>query len=153
MSTETTNPIPENQIELPFQSYKVRVLKCEKKVAKSGHPMFVQEVEIFGAKPFTQNGVSIDPNGIVMTGWVSLQTKMIDAINVNRNSLGLPAIKSSQIGDLRAEDYVGQEGAVVAVSKKEEVKNEVTGETVVNPFTGKPVLQFNKKITQWLARE
>ena len=151
--TTTENQIPEAQIRLPFNSYKVRVLKCEKKIAKSGSPMLVQECEIFESPNFTQDGVSVNPNGINLTAWISLQSKMIDQINSNRKALGLSAVKVADIGNINPDDYPGQTGAVIAVSKAEDMVNDVTGEPITNPNTGKVVQSWNKRITQWLARE
>lgn len=149
---QVENQIPADQIKLPFQSYRVRCLKSEPQTSSKGNRMFVQEWEVYDAKTFIQDGVTVNPNGVIIIHRTAFTPKTVDMVNAQRSACGLPSVKYDDFPNVRNEDYLGAEAAVIASSDSEEMKNEVTGEPIVNPNTGKPVIRWTKRVNQWLPR-
>jgi hypothetical protein len=152
MSNDSENTVSQASVKLPRNSYRLRCVSCEVGKSKKGDFQLIQTYEIFGAAPLQVDGVMVDINGIQMKNWQTLTQNSVDFFNLNRNSLGLPPVKFSDKGSINAADYKGLEGAAICESESQEVKNEVTGEPILNPHTGQPVIQWNKRINQWLPR-
>lgn len=130
------------------QTYKVRCLASKNdKTKKAGLRMFTQEFEI------TEDSTD-GLNGVKIPYWCVMHPKMLRSVNDERSSLGLPKITSiDQYANLDPLEYVGLTGYVTAKEEHTEKKNEVTGEAIVNPNTGKPMTITRKTITGFCARE
>lgn len=152
MSNDVENKVAEMNVKLPRNSYKLRCVKCELGKSKKGDFQLIQEYEIFNANPLMVDGQQVDINGVKLKNWQTLTTNSIDFFNLNRNSLGLPPVRFADKDTINPKDYMGLEGAAVCESESSEMKNEVTGEPIVNPHTNLPVIQWNRRIQQWLPR-
>lgn len=158
MSTETANKPAVNpeayNIRWGSDAFRVRVISAERKNSSKGNPMLNFSVEIFGANPRkNDNGEMVDINGLQVFGRQMLMPdKGLKYINAQRNSLGLPDVTASEVTSIEAADYLQKEGAAIIESSLEERKNDVTGEVVVNPLTGKPVMDIKREIKEWLTR-
>lgn len=151
MSTE--NKTPDFDINIPRQAYKLRCLECEKRKSSKGNPMLVQTFEIFDAKPIAdKDGNIVEINGVKVQETIPLMETTLFRVNPQRQSLGLPMIKASELDDINAEEYKGLEGPAVVVSVTEEQKDD-NGNAIINPYTEQPVIRRSRKVTMWLARE
>src|SRR5258706_8119207 len=145
----TENTIPENEIRLQSKCYKFRILDCEKQTSKKGNPMLFQTLEIIEHPPYTQDGETLDINGVKILNWSVLTDKSIGAVNSQRESFGLPKVTVKDIDNINPLDYKGAEGFAYAKSESEEMKNDVTGEPVLNPYTNKPEVTWRKVIVRY----
>ncbi len=124
--------------------YRVRCVECKAARSKKGNDMLTQTFEVFAHAKDELNGLTIDH-------WATLSSKSLDMFNAQREALGLPKVSSwSQVDVL---DYKGADGFVTAQTTAEEQKNEVTGETLINPNTGKPVMAHRRRIVSFLPRK
>jgi hypothetical protein len=148
----TENTIPEHEIRLANNCYKFRILECERQTSKKGNPMLFQVFEIIENGPYTQDGETLDINGVKIMNWAILSDKAIGVVNAQRDSFGLPKVSVKDLDNINPLDYKGAEGYAYAVSESEEMRNDVTGEPVLNPYTKKPEVTWRKKITRYPSR-
>ena len=120
MSEETT-PNPE-RILLPLDAYRLRCIKCEKKTSSKGNRMLAQTFEIFGHKILNINGSNVDVNGLQIDFWQVFTEKNIDIFNDQRKAFGLRPLKTAELDNVNADEYLGQEGAgMVRTESKEQI--------------------------------
>lgn len=151
MSDSTTSPA--ELAEIPFNAYRFRCVKCEKgKSREKGTPMLIQTFEFAGNKPININGNEIDINGLQIQAWAVYTEKALGVFNAQRKALGLIPLKVSELDSFDEKQYLGAEGAATAKTTSKEQKNDVTGETIINPNTGKPMMSYRREIVQWCER-
>lgn len=145
------NKVAEANVKLPLNSYRLRCIECKSGKSKKGSPQLTQTFEVFGASPIVIDGHTIDVNGVKVNNWATLQDNTLDMFNQMREALDLPPVNSPN-AVLNELEYKGREGAAICVSESLEMKNEVTGEPIINPNNGQPVIQWSRKVKQWLPR-
>jgi len=145
MSDNNVGVTPEVELLPGLNVYKGRCTECKKETSSKGNPMLVQTFEIFGHPQDALNGMTIQ-------NWATMNTKTVAGFDRQRESLGLAPVggKFEQVDPL---DYKGAECAFSARVESEEQKNEVTGETLINPNTGKPVMSHRRRIVQFLPKQ
>ena len=157
--SDTTNavkvPAEAYSIRWGTMAFRLRCIECERKSSSKGNPMLNQTFEIFGAQPVKndETGEMVDINGLQIYTRQMLMEKSLKYINIQRNSLGLPPVAAGEVLSIEAADYLKTEGAAIVVASLEEKKNDVTGEVVVNPLTGKPATKVTREVTEWFTRD
>ncbi len=146
MSEETQTAVTE-QIKLPYDAYRLRCLECKKeKSAKSGNNYLRLDLEIFGHADQKYNGLKVQTIS-------AMSDKSLDFFNKVREALGLPLLKDvSAFSTVDPMDYKGAEGAATCKTEEEPQKNEVTGEPIINPNTGKPMVRRQNAVVSWCPR-
>jgi hypothetical protein len=156
MSNEQAKVAPEAySLRWGSAAFRLRCVDCKRVKSSKGNDMLNQTFEIFGADPVKnqESGEMVDINGLQVYTRQMLMEKSLKYINIQRNSLGLPPVGEGEVLSIEGADYLRTEGAAIVVANLEEKKNEVTGEVVVNPLTGKPATRVTREITEWFSRE
>jgi hypothetical protein len=142
--------------------YPLRLLEATKAISSKGNPMIKFKVEIYNAKPekFRPQDISkpaqdvmVDINGVEISGQVSLSPRAEVFYRPFFSSFGVACPTTEELATYDPSGLRGREGAGVCVSTLKEDVNEVTGEVIVNPLTGKPVMRGRREVKQWLGRE
>jgi len=156
MSEATSKVSPDAyNVRLPLDARRLRIVKAENKDSSKGNKMINYTAEIFGANPVKNDaGDMIDINGLqIFSRQMLMPGGTVKFCNAMRSSLGLPLTNEVEITSIKAEEYLGREGAATCRSVVEEQKNEVTGEVIINPNTGKPMTRIVREIVEWCGRE
>lgn len=143
------NNIPESEIRLTGEAYKLRCIECERSQSKAGNPMLVQTFEIIENKPIIQEGEEVDINGVKIFNFTSLIDSMHVNVNYQRVALGLVKVTKAELDNINPLDYIGSVGWAYCDSKAEEMKNSVTKQPVINPLTGLPEVIWTKRIVRY----
>lgn len=137
----------QSEVILPMQAYKVRCVSCTPGVSKAGAKQFTQEFEVIEAAPV--NGVDI--NGVKIQNWHTFVESGLFFVNEQRIAMGLSKLTLAQFDSVTPTEYLGQIAYVVAHSDSKPMINEVTKQPILHPLTGKVVINWNRKISKWLA--
>ena len=135
-------------LKLPLRLYKVRVIEAKMGNSSTGNPMITGNVEIFGADPI--NGIDI--NGLTITFRSVIVPTAIRFVNITRSALDLPSVTVDTLGEVSAEEYIKCEGFAKCTGKSVDQTDEVTGEPMVDPYTGEKLVRTTREILEWIPR-
>jgi len=136
--------------------FKVRVMEAEKKTSQNGNLMLPYQVEIIEAEPIKNldTGENVDVNGLMVYGRQMLMGgKSLNYVNKHRKALGMEPVTEAELSSIDPDSYKGRTGWCLINSSLEERKNEVTGEAIVNPVTGKPLTTVQREIKEWFTAD
>lgn len=152
------NPIPDNQIVLPKNAYRLRILECEKKTSQKGRPMLALTMEICEhpkiAVQYKGERIEVDVNGLEVKSWAMCDKDGLDystGLSALSDALGDGKLSSPpEFASIDKNTFLGRTVFAICQSEQTEMKSE-TGEIIVNPNTGKPVLQMGRRLNQYLS--
>jgi len=137
-------------IILGRDNYHFKVLNCKLGTSKAGNPMLVQQLEFFDNPPQKIQGKMVDINGVKMTNWVVLIPSALGPLNSQRRALKLSVVSSPD--QVSAEEYIGCEGDALAKTESKPMFNEVTGEPVIDRYTGKQMADSRLSVVSWFVK-
>lgn len=141
-------------------AYRLRCIKATNGVSGTNNKKATLVLEIFDAKPQKyrgQDGVEgdeIDINGLQIYSTLSFAPKAIEPFaNPALRAFGVPPVNEGSVGAFDSSILVGRTVAAICETELTEKKNNVTGETITNPNTGKPVMDFRRVVKEYLPLE
>jgi len=134
---------------LPMNSYKFRVLEAEKQISQKGNPMIVCELELIDNPEAKTKDGSRDINGRRLRHFATLAPKGLGLLNTFRKSIGLDAVTEADLPNQESAFYEGKTGYAVIKGTAEEMKNQETGELIINPHTQKPEISYRMEVVRW----
>jgi hypothetical protein len=153
MSDTNEAPIPAYQVKLLTRAYKFRIMDVVKKPSKAGKPMLELECETVDNPPYQQpDGTTININGLEFKTWQSLDPKALFSFNRFQKGVGFPTISEADLPSVQPESYKGQVFWAIARSESQERVDEA-GNKIINPINGKPLVVWNRRITEVLCDE
>lgn len=144
-ATAPAAPTSSNEIYMPFGIYKLRCLECTKGKSRNDNPQFVMTWEVIEHKQEKFNGIKF-------TNFRTLTEKALFFVNQERQAIGLPDVKASDLETLDPNDYIAAHGYATVQTKINEQKNEETGEVLVNPNTGEKLITVRRELVNWCKR-
>lgn len=136
-------------VRLPLQPYDLFVKNGEKKVSSQKQTPFLNlECEIRNAIPLEVDGQQVDINGITVFKPVYLTPKSLRFINEFRRACGMEEISELDIPMERAELYFGKIFKAAIECSLEPKKDKVSGATLTDPYTNKPVTNIKREVGQ-----
>lgn len=140
--------------------YRLRCIKAVPGTSGTGNKKANLTLEIFDAKPQKFRGTDgseggeIDINGLQIFDLFSLSPKALEGFtNPKLRSFGLPPITEADIATFDVSTLVGRDCPAVCKMETTEKKNDVTGEIIINPVSGKPVVEHRRVVDSYLPRE
>jgi len=152
MSEDNPIPVSPEEIKLPLDAYFLRITDAEKKLSSKKQPMVVTTVEIINHPGINLRGQVIDINGLEIIQYTSLSEKALFAINGIHKAVGMPQIKVEDLAGYEPAMLKGLEFAAVCKSESRQMLNEETKQPVLNPYTGEPVVIYNRKISMLIDK-
>lgn len=152
MSEEKKKLVPEAyNIRLPKNTLlKLRVREAENtKTKETQNPMHNLTLEVIESAPIN----NVDINGLDFYERAVLTEKALPFANKLRAAFGFHELKTiDDINRADARDFIGQVCFAICESSEEERVNELTKEKVLDPYTGKPMVTYRRRVVEWVPK-
>lgn len=139
-------------VALPKNAYKFRCIAADNEKSKSGSRMAELELEIIENDPVMHNDKPVDINGLTIKSWSVVTEKSLKFANNCRAAFGLVELTADDINVFDAREFLGKTAFGIAQSTLTPQLNEVTKEPIKNPYTGEPMMQVRREITEWIPK-
>ncbi len=138
-------------------NFDLKAIKSERSISQlkedgsGNNPMNVVDFEFINNPPIqvtnpeTGEKEAVDINGLQVRNWVTLVPKAINAVNTFRKGLGLEPTTEAKLLEEDGNLYIGKVLKACVRFSGKPMKNSA-GETLTNPYTGKPVMTSERRI-------
>ena len=146
------NQVSPEEVRLPKSTYKLRCVTCEKVKSKKDDDMLKVEFEIIEHAPLDMvddNGeeYKLDINGLSIMDYRVMTAKTISFFNKWVKGFGFPPFDS--VDDMLGVDptrFVGRVIFARCESEAQQPFDEIKQAPMVDPYTGKPVFMYSRRI-------
>lgn len=129
-----------------------RVIEAKKQQSKQNNPQHVLTLEVINSAPFDVDGENIDINGLEFMSFSTLTSKALEFANRVRRAFGFNDLTEQDIDSADPKEYIGQVCWAIVESTEEDRINELTKEPVIDPYTGRPMKTYQRRIVEWVPK-